>query len=141
MSTTSWANLLKDPQVDVTQNETALRGFVETAMPEIISDILDKLVTASSLMRAQYLVIKRLAREAGPQQAQFDQFVDRLSVWPDAKDALAKEGFSEADFYRINPGFGPDEVQEIQNGRMTIRDVLEKRPAVLLRPLLKPRQQ
>lgn len=131
-----WDNLLADPQVDYHVVKRLYRRFVVESVPAILADQLKKPVTPATLMRAQYAIVRSLANV----NSDLGALAADLSHYTDAERALQRAGYSPRDFYQKLPGLTDDEIARVEAGQLTIGDVLLKRPAVLLRPLLIPRQ-
>jgi len=134
-----WQRLKADEQVTVSE-DASFAHFVNDILPQILAKVLKEKVTPESLMGAQYLVVRTLAQTGGQDQAQYDAHSRQLSVFTTATKALQDAGFSPEDFLRRVPGFSENEISEITAGHWTIQDVMDRRPAVILRPLLAQRQ-
>lgn len=134
-----WRKLIADPQIHIENtDDQPFRNFVDTLVPVIIRDLLDEPVTGSSVMRAQHVIMKELGSVDGPGQAKYLDIAHDLTVWPQAEEALERAGFTVQQFLQKTPGFTDQELVEINQDGWTIRDVLKKRPAVLLRPIFNP---
>lgn len=131
-----WNNLLTDEQAHIPIKGSAFEKFVNQVLPQILHEVLHKKVRPESLMEAQYLIIKNLTSQGGADQEQYQRHQDQLSIYKTASTDLAAAGYSAEDFFRKSPGFSTQEIAQIERGQMTIGDVMDKRPAVLLRPLL-----
>lgn len=132
-----WQILLADEQVVIENpNDTSFAIFVNDVLPELVEHLLMKAVSPETLMEAQLQVAKVIAAEDGDDQEVYDRIIENLSVFPNASSALADAGYTAADFYRRVPGLTDAEIAEVQAGTMTIGDLLDRRPAVILRPLL-----
>lgn len=135
-----WDNLCADPQVDDHVVKRLHRRFVVESIPAILADQLKAPVTPAALMKAQYAIVQSLASVKSDGQTDLEALAADLSHYRDAEGALQRAGYSPRDFYRKLPGFTDDEITRVEAGQLTIGDVLLERPAVLLRPLLIPRQ-
>jgi|AntRauTorcE11897_2_1112592.scaffolds.fasta_scaffold11214_2 hypothetical protein len=133
-----WENLLADPQVHLRNpDDENFKHFVQKLLPRILGEeLLRAKVYASTLMHAQYRILRALALVESNNRGEYKAEADRLSIWPFAESALRMKGYSPEDFFRLVPGFTEPEIAAINRAETTIRDVLNNRPAVLLRSLL-----
>jgi len=133
-----WTRLVADPQVVIDNpSDPHFKRFVEEILPELVKGIQDELVTPNSLMHAQYLVMQRLAAVKGyGEEAIYKKMLADLALFPHACKALSLAKKTDEDFYKLVPGFNDSEIRRIKNGSLTIRDVMDQRPAVILRPML-----
>lgn len=136
-----WQNLINDEQADLSglARNRSFRVFVEDEIGALIEDIKEEPLTLSTLMQAQFLVATELARRSTQNQAGFTKIAQGLSQFAIAEHFLASLPKPETpqEYFQKIPGLTDDELEEVREGRWTVGDLLERRPAVILGPLLR----
>jgi len=131
-----WHAFKADEQVPQWAKNQAFKRFIEDHLPQTLIGILDEVVTPESLMEAQHRVVTRLGALGGDDQGSYERIARNLSLYKTATLDLQQAGFTVVDFFRLQPGFNPGEMKKIDDGAMTIKDVMNHRPGVIMRPLI-----
>lgn len=135
-----WENLAGDKQVvlGILEQNKNFRHFVEQDLPALLEDILGETLTLERLMEAQHRAAAELASRALLKQKNFEKIRDGLSQFDNAQVFLETLGISEKAYVTKRPGLTEDEYQAMLSGLWTVRDLLTRRPAVILGPHLRP---
>jgi len=137
-----WQNLQEDLQVAlrILGWDCYFRQFVEESLPLLLQDISDETLTLEKLMEAQFLCAKGLANLAMHSSSfeRFEKIKHGLSQHEDAGTFLAIIGMDETTYWQRRPGLTDAEYQEVKHGQWTVQELLERRPALILAPCLRP---
>ena len=126
-----WTQLLQDEQVIINKNDEDLMRFVNQTLPGLLTTILADPVTPCNLIRAQFFAIVGMSKKKDIDRAVYAKIGINFAIYSQTTTRDMDE-----DFYRRVPGFNQEEIAEIHKGSITIEDVMNTRPAVILRPLL-----
>jgi len=135
-----WSNLVNDPQVElgVLEQSDSFRQFVEEELPFFLDEILGETLTLETLMEAQHRCVAELARNTILTHKKFEKIRSGLSQFRHAKIFLDTLGIPEDAYWQQRPGLRPSELQDVKNGYWTVKDLLKRRPALILAPVLRP---
>lgn len=136
----TWNNLTSDPQVAlrILEQDYDFRQYVEESLPLRLQEILGETLTLERLMEAQFLCAEGLTNTASPSYKKIEKIRNGLSEYKQAGFFLETIGVSAAEYWQQRLGLNDDEYRQVQNGEWTVQDLLERRPALILAPLLRP---
>lgn len=137
-----WRNLLTDPQAELgtlARNEP-FKKFV-TDLEDELEDLLDKILDLQTLMEAQHRCAAMAARRVPRGRKKLEDMADGLSQYEIADIVIDGIRTTEEGYCKMRPGMTDQEFWAMQNGELTVGELLERRPAVILAPLLRQRRQ
>jgi hypothetical protein len=136
----TWKNLMNDPQVAlrILEQDYDFRQYVDELLPQRLQEILGETLTLKMLMEAQFLCADGLANTKSPSYKKIEKIRRGLSQYEQAGFFLETIGVSEEAYWQQNLGLNDSEYKQVQNGEWTVLDLLERRPALILAPLLRP---
>lgn len=132
--------LQADPLVTmgVLSNNNTFRSFLRE-IPSLLDDILDEPLNISTLMEAQYRCVDRLVEMNLHTADRLRQIRSSLSQYEDAKTFLETLGVTEEAYCAQVPGMTSEEFNRMKRGEMTVGDLLNEHPAVILAPFFRTR--
>jgi len=136
----TWKNLTNDPQVvlRILEQDYDFRQYVEESLPLHLQEILGETLTLERLMEAQFLCAEGLANTTSSSYKKIERIKCGLSQYEQAGFFLETIGVSEEAYWQQSLGLNDAEHKQVQNGEWTVCDLLERRPALILAPLLRP---
>lgn len=135
----TWQQLVNDPHVLLGINATNenFRIFVEDILPKALVNIAGAPCTIETLMEAQYICVDVLAQNSIKRKGALSKIRLSLSEYENADVFLWIAEMSEIDYCCGRSGMSAAEFDLMINGKLSIRDLLEQHPAVILAPILR----
>lgn len=135
-----WENLINDPQtaLGILEHQKSFRVFVENKLPQILEKLKKREADIFSLMQAQHIVAEYFAKQTNFTHPGFEKIRSGLSEYKFADVFLHTVGITEEEYWQKRPGLTDSELSEVMKGAWSIDDLLIKRPAVILGPILRP---
>jgi hypothetical protein len=138
----TWEKLIGDPQVAlrILSQDYDFKQFVEESLPQLLQEISGETLNLEKLMEAQFLCAEGLANLAlsSYSHERIAKIQRGLSQYEHAGTFLATLGTAEKGYWQQHLGLNDNEYRSVQDGEWTVRDLLERRPALILAPCLRP---
>ena len=134
-----WQKLVNDPRTHLgtNKNSTSFRFFIEDTLPVALGEVSRKICTIETLMEAQFLCVDALAQHSPKKSGALARIRQGLSQYEDADVFLFVAEMSEREYCCTRSAMTTAEYEKMMDGRLLIRDLLEKHPAVILAPILR----
>lgn len=136
-----WDSLIRDPQIELgkLRHNNQFRQLVEELEVEL-DDMLDEPLTLELLMEAQYRWVAMVARCATRDTAVVEKIASGLSQFEIADIVIEVAGETKESYFKKRPGLSDEEYALVKLGAMTVGELLESRPAVIIRPLFRSKK-